>query len=137
MDKVFAFLLYRTVIKESGNYKVPIYVKIKETINEGVYMVLIKGILTSITLYVLLFIFFDYIFGETPVNLLGMDGHSGISNLFINLFSYGIIVFTIALIVSIFLDIRRNWLISNIIGIVVAIFLSFISLFLYLAVFWR
>jgi hypothetical protein len=109
----------------------------KETVNEGVYMVLIKGVLTSITFYVLLFIFFDYIFGETPVNLLGMDGRSGISNLIINLFSYGIIVFTIALIVSLFLDNRRKWLISNMIGIVVAIFLSFISLSLYLAVFWR
>ncbi|MEH7355927.1 hypothetical protein V7150_20570 [Neobacillus drentensis] len=115
------------------------YVKIWEIINEGENMNLIRGwgFISSLTLYALIFFFFPIIFGNTPVNLFDLGSRDGISNLFINLISYGIIVIIIAFIPSLFIVNKKNWLRVNLIGTVVAIILFLIISTLYLAIFWR
>lgn len=111
--------------------------KFRKIVWEGEIMHLIsdRGFIVSITLYVLLFFFFSFFFGNTPVNLLGLDNGNGISNLFINLISYGFTVILISLIPSLFIRKKKKWLRGNLIGTVVAILLSLIIVPLYLIIF--
>lgn len=96
-----------------------------------------KGSLVAAMLLLLIFLFFPILFGETPVNLLGLGGRNGSFNLIINILSYSIITLLITTIVSFGASDQRKRLISNLIGICVSSLSILAYILIYLTIFWR
>lgn len=71
-------------------------------------MVFSKGSIIAIAVYFLIFIYFPNLFGETAVNVLGLGGKNGGTNLMFNLFFYAIMTFVITVIVGLFFLINVN-----------------------------
>jgi hypothetical protein len=96
-----------------------------------------KGSISAILVYILTCSFFSKIFGDSPVNLIGLGGRDGVRNLMFNLFSFSIITLVFTIIVGIFHLDKRRWLILNLIGIGISSVSVFIFTLIYLSLFWR
>ncbi len=92
--------------------------------------------LSSLTL-IINFYLFPLVFGETPVNLLGMGSVSGHKNYFINLFSYIVINTVILCFITLFAKEKIKWILGFVFGTCIIAVLFTVFIFSYFEIFWR
>jgi hypothetical protein len=89
------------------------------------------GFIVCVVIYVLTFQYSYLIFGETPVNILGLGSRNGGWNLLINLMTYAGISLFFVTIIGVFIVKNKRWIFQGIIGCVVSVTMTLVYFILW------
>lgn len=94
------------------------------------------GGMASTLFYFSVFIGFERLLGNSPVNLFGQGSHDGIRNLIFNIFVYGSISFLVTLLGLFLIQDKRRFFLAVLVGSFSVSIYSIFYIMIYFAYFW-